>query len=86
MLIYPVFAITAVMALAGGRVEPLMRTFLGTCLFYPLIYLSSWFVAVTLQRHRKRVAAFVVSGVPLQYIGLAAMLALVTLLREGMLP
>ena len=85
MFAYPVFATVAAMSLADGRVEPLTRTFLITCLFYPLMYFGSLTAAVTFRRHRKRIAALVVSGVPLQYLGAIAVLALVTLVVEGSL-
>ena len=83
LVAYPVVAIIAVMSLGDAHVEPASKTFLFACLIYPLLYLLCLAAVAALRRRRKRIAAFLMSGVPLQYLGLIAIIAIISLLVEA---
>jgi hypothetical protein len=83
LVVYPVFATVAVMTLGDANVEPARKTFLFACLVYPLLYLLCLAAVAALRKRRKRIAAFVMSGVPLQYLGLIAIFAAISLLVEA---
>jgi hypothetical protein len=83
MVVYPVFAIVAVMSLTDGRVYWSAKSFLIACLFYPVVYFACFEAALVARRKGKRVTALTISGVPLWYFGVLAALAVVALIFDG---
>jgi hypothetical protein len=75
MIVYPVFAIAAVIGLQGvasfesSLLRLVARTFLIGCLLYAVVYSVCRDGAVLLSRRGKRIAAFKLSGMPLWYVG-----------------
>jgi len=83
MFAYPVVAVVSAMSLCDHSVSIPTKLFLTACLVYPLLYLSCWEATTLLRKRKKRIAALFLSGVPLQYLGFIAALALAVLLIEG---
>ena len=73
MLIYPVFAVAAVIGLQGvtslesSMLRIAAQSFLIGCLLYAAVYSVCRDHAIILSRRGKRIAAFKVSGMPLWY-------------------
>ena len=86
LLTYPVFGIIAAMNLLGGDLQWSTQLFFYAGLIYPLIYFACVEGTVISRRKKNRIAALVVSGVPLQYLGLVAAVATLSLLVEGSPP
>ncbi len=83
LIAYPVFAIVGAMSLSDPQVESASKAFLFACLIYPLLYLLCLATVAALRKKRKRIAAFVMSGVPLQYLEVVAIFAIIALLIGG---
>ena len=83
-VVYPVFAIVALIGLSDGRQHWSLWLFNVAVLLYPVTYFICLDVALALQQKKRERAALHVSAIPLGHFGFISALAFVEILVGNM--